>query len=62
MGNKTIPELGFCGSYPAIKYRADIGQQLVFCAADDCDYDIGGCFMPFLEYLQLLQDEWARIH
>lgn len=62
MGNKSIPELEFCGLSPADKYREDLGLQLVCCAHDDCDYDIGDCFIPFLDYVSLLQDEWARVN
>ena len=57
MGNKSIPELEFCGSKPADAYRIDLGMQLTYCAHDDSDYDIGDYFIPFLEYVELLQDE-----
>ncbi|KKN48380.1 hypothetical protein LCGC14_0653270 [marine sediment metagenome] len=62
MGNNSIPELEFCGSLPADKYRENLGKQLVYVAYDDCDYDIGGVFILFLDYVQLLQDEWARVN
>ena len=62
MENKAIPELGFCDSAPANKYREDLGQQLVYAAYDDCDYDIDGYFIPFLDYIKLLQDEWLRVN
>lgn len=57
-----MPELKFCGSLPADEYRTDLHTQFVFCAHDDCDYDVGDCFIPFLDYVSLFQDEWARVN
>jgi len=62
MENKSIPELGFCGSLSADKYREDLGMQLVCVAYDDSDYDIGDTHIDFLDYVSLLQDEWARVN
>ncbi len=62
MENKSIPELGFYGSLPANEYREDLGMQLVFVAHDDCDYDVDGVHIDFLDYVSLLQDEWMRVN
>lgn len=62
MNNKSIPELGFCDSLPADKYREDLSMQLVYCVYEGSDYDVGDCFIPFLDYISLLEDEWVRVN
>lgn len=60
MGNNFIPRES--QSDAADKYREDLGLQLVCCAHDDCDYDIDGVHIDFLDYVSLLQDEWVRVN
>ena len=43
-------------------YRKELGVQLVCITHDDCDYDVYGVHIDFLDYVSLLQDEWARVN
>ena len=59
MGNKILHEPQ---SDAANKYREELGAQFVYAAYDDNDYDTDDYSISFLDYLSLLQDEWARVN
>ncbi len=45
----------------ADKYREELNAQLMFTTHDDCDYNVAGVHIPFLDYVKLLQEELVRV-